>query len=80
LRGDDDDDRHPTVADPKREKPGDRGAGPPKTGYRPGRKSGISGRDEEGWRLTLAAVVTAVRSSQEIGLVAGVSRESELPL
>ena len=33
-------DHYHTVANPsKGEKPGERGAGPPKTGYRPGRKS-----------------------------------------
>jgi uncharacterized radical SAM protein YgiQ len=41
VRGDGDDDHYHTVANPaKGEKPGERGAGPPKpTGYRPGRKS-----------------------------------------
>jgi hypothetical protein len=41
VRGDEDDDHYHTVANPaKGEKPGERGAGPPKpTGYRPGRKS-----------------------------------------
>jgi hypothetical protein len=41
VRGDEDDDQYHTVANPARgEKPGERGAGPPKpTGYRPGRKS-----------------------------------------
>ena len=35
-----DDDHYHTVANPaKGEKPGERGAGPPKKGYRPGRKS-----------------------------------------
>jgi len=41
VRGEGDDDHYHTVANPaKGEKPGERGAGPPKpTGYRPGRKS-----------------------------------------
>ena len=41
VRGDEDGDHYHTVANPaKGEKPGERGAGPPKpTGYRPGRKS-----------------------------------------
>ena len=41
VRGDEDDDHYHTVANPaKGEKPGERGAGPPKpTGYRPGRKT-----------------------------------------
>ena len=40
VRGDGDDDYYHTVANPaKGEAPGERGAEPPKTGYRPGRKS-----------------------------------------
>lgn len=41
VNGGDDDDHYHTVANPaKGEKPGERGAGPPKpTGYRPGRKT-----------------------------------------
>jgi hypothetical protein len=41
VKGDEDNDHYHTVANPaKGEKPGERGAGPPKpTGYRPGRKT-----------------------------------------
>ena len=40
VRGDDEDDHYHTVANPaKGEKPGERGAGPPKTGYRPKRST-----------------------------------------
>jgi uncharacterized radical SAM protein YgiQ len=40
VKGDEDNDHYHTVANPaKGEKPGERGAEPPKTGYRPGRKS-----------------------------------------
>ncbi len=49
VNGDDDDHYH-TVANPaKGEKPGERGAGPPKpTGYRPGRKSAERRRGNQG--------------------------------